>query len=287
MAHAIGHRYTHLVNPDAMAKTGGQFNKWVQGHLFCGLEEIYVAKRRDFLESFKTTVTNDRIAIEGKGSDQITGDNRCNGIMLTNHRDGVPINTDTRRYAIFYTAQQCEADLERDGMMGDYFPRLYDWLASGGYAIINNWLQTWVPIAEFNPAGLGAARARAPKTSSHVAALRESLGSAEQEVLEAIEQGQTGFRGGWVSSHYLALLLDRLHVHIAPGKRRSFMQSLGYDYHPAMPEGRANNPILPDGVKSRLYVRTDHLVALNVTNHVAICDAYTAAQQPTPAERVA
>lgn len=287
MAHAIGHRYTHLVNPDAMAKTGGQFNKWVQGNLFCGLEEIYVAKRRDFLESFKTTVTNDRIALEGKGADQLTGDNRCNGIMLTNHKDGVPIGTDTRRYAVFFTAQQTESDLERDGMMGDYFPRLWDWLRAEGFAIVNNWLQTWAPIAEFNPAGVGPARARAPKTSCHADVLRESLGNAEQEVIEAIEQGQTGFRGGWVSSHYLVLLLERIRVVIPPGKRRKFMNSIGYDYHPAMPDGRANNPILPDGVKSRLYVRRDHLVALNVTSHVAICDAYTAAQTVLPVERVA
>lgn len=287
MSHAIGHRYTMLVNPDSMAKTGNQFNKWVQGNLFCGLEEIYVARRRDFLESFKTTVTNDRLAIEGKGADQFTGDNRCNGIMLTNHRDGVPIKTDTRRYAIFYTAQQYEADLLRDGMLGDYFPKLYDWLRSGGFAIINNWLQTWEPIAEFNPAGTGAARARAPKTSVHKEAIRYSLGKAEQEVLEAIDEGQTGFRGGFVSSHWLGLLLDRIRVNIPPNQRREFMRSIGYDYHPAMPEGRCNNVVMPDGRKPRLYLRIDHLAALNIPEPARICDLYTKAQTPTADERAA
>jgi hypothetical protein len=292
MSHAIGHRYTHLVNPEAMAKTGGQFNLWVQGNLFCGFEEIYIGRRRDFLETFKATVTNDRLAMEGKGTAQFTGDNRCNGIMLTQHPDGVPITTDTRRYAVFLTAQQSEEDLARDGMLGDYFPKLYDWLKgegewSGhgvdyGYAVVNDYLQRYVPDEEFNPAG---ACQRAPKTSSYGAVIRESLGNAEQEVLEAIEQGQTGFRGGWVSSHYLVLLLERIRISIPPGKRRKFMNSIGYDYHPAMPDGRVNNPVLPDGVKSRLYVRRDHLVALNVVNHVAICDAYTAAQQQLPSER--
>lgn len=280
MSHAIGHRYTHLVNPEAMAKTGGQFNSWIEGNLFCGIEEIYVAKRRDFLESFKSTVTNDRIALEGKGVDQRTGDNRCNGILLTNHPDGVPITTDTRRYAVFYTAQQTEADLTRDGMNDEYFLRLYDWLNADGYAIVNEWLRSQVVARS-------SLSSRAPKTSSHVSALRWSMGNAEQEILEAVEQGQQGFRGGWVSSHYLNMLLDRIRAHVAPNKRRDLMRSLGYDYHPDMPDGRANNPVLPDGVKSRLYIRQDHLVALNLTNHVAICDAYTSAQQMTVGARVA
>lgn len=296
MSHAIGHRYTHLVNPEAMAKTGGQFNSWVQGNLFCGIEEIYVAKRRDFLNSFLATVTNDRLAMEGKGTAQFTGDNRCNGIMLTNHPDGVPITTDQRRYAVFYTAQQSEADLARDGMLGDYFPRLYDWLKGEGewlghgpgygYAIVNGFLQRYVPDAEFNPA---AACQRAPKTSSHGAVLRESLGNAEQEVLEAIDQGQTGFRAGWVSSHYLALLLDKIRVNIPPNRRRKFMQSIGYDYAPAMmaTDGRCNNIVMPDGCKPRLYVRTDHLAALNLTEAARVCEAYTKAQAPDAAERAA
>lgn len=270
MAHAIGHRYTHLVNPEAMAKTGGQFNAWVQGHLFCGIEEIYVAKRRDFLESFKSTVTNDRIALEGKGVDQRTGDNRCNGIMLTNHPDGVPINTDTRRYAIFYTAQQTEVDLERDGMGDNYFLGLYDWLRADGYAIVNDWLHSLA----VKPAFL---MGRAPKTSSHVSALRWSLGTAEQEVLEAIEQGQQGFRGGWVSSHYLGLLLERIRAHVPLNKRRDLMRSVGYDYHPAMDEGRCDNVVNPDGNKPRLYLREGHL-ALNMENRAQITAAYSAAQ---------
>ena len=50
--------------------------------------------RRDFLESFKSTVTNARIGTEGKGANQKTSDNRTNGAMFTNHLDGVPINAD-------------------------------------------------------------------------------------------------------------------------------------------------------------------------------------------------
>lgn len=276
MSHAVGHRYTHLVNPEAMAKTGGQFNSWVQGNLFCGIEEIYVAKRREFLETFKATVTNDRLAMEGKGTAQFTGDNRCNGMMLTNYHEGVPITTDTRRYAILYTAQQCEADLARDGMAGDYFPRLYDWLKADGYAIVNSYLRAYVPVAEFNPAGDCQ---RAPKTSSHLAALLWSLGTAEQHVIEAIEEGQPGFRGGWVSSHYLSLLLERIQAKVPLNKRGTLMRSIGYDIHPLLADsnGRVDGPVNPDGKKCRLYIKDGH-ISLNITKRSQVGDAYSAAQ---------
>lgn len=276
MSHAVGHRYTHLVNPEAMAKTGGQFNAWIQGKLFCGIEEIYVAKRRDFLESFKATVTNDRLAMEGKGTAQFTGDNRCNGMMLTNYHEGVPITVDTRRYAIFYTAQQSEADLQRDGVASDYFPRLYDWLNADGFAIVNSYLRSYALVAEFNPAGDCQ---RAPKTSSHEEALRWSMGTAEQHVLEAIEEEQQGFRGGWVSSHYLAILLDRIQAKVPLSKRRELMRTIGYDYHPVLTDhgGRTDSAVNPDGKKSRLYLRNGHL-ALNIIKRSQIAEAYSAAQ---------
>jgi hypothetical protein len=285
MRHCVGDRYSHLVNPDAMAKSGNQFNGWVQGNLYLGIEEIYVQNRRDFLDSFKATVTNDRVPIEKKGVDQGTGDNRINGIMFTNHREGVPITVDTRRYAIFYTAQQCEADLYAYGMMQDgYFPDLYDWFngrrayagggAMYGAAVINEFLSTMELQAEFDPAVMSV---RAPKTSSTSAALAASLGRAEQEILEAIEEGRPGFAGGWVSSIFLDRLLDTIRAPVPRHKRREMLVGLGYDWHPGLRDGRTNNVIAPDHGKPRLFIRNGHLAA-NLTDGAAIAKAYTAAQ---------
>jgi len=90
VTHAVGSRYTHCPNVHEIAKSGNKFNGWVKNRLFLGMEEVYVSNRREFLEEFKTTVTNKRLPIEHKGVDQIMGDNRANGLMCTNHKDGVP-----------------------------------------------------------------------------------------------------------------------------------------------------------------------------------------------------
>lgn len=294
MSFAIGSRYSHLVNPEAMAKTGNQFNTWIEGNLYLGVEEIYVNNRRDFLETFKATVTNLRVPQEGKGTNQTTGDNRLNGLLFTNHKDGVPIDTDQRRYAIFYTAQQSLADLDRDGMLEPgYFPDLYDWLfgrrayaAQGpnyGLAIVNSFLSTMALKAELDPAHLCV---RAPHTSSTALALKLSMGRAEQEIIEAIDEGRPGFSGGWISSVFLDRLLDGIRAPVPRQKRRELLKRLGYDYHPALIEGRANNTVQPDNAKPRLYVREGHL-SLNLTDGAAIAKAYTAAQNTATSDAAA
>lgn len=286
LSFAVGHRYTHLVDVHKMAKVGNNFNGWVQGNLFLGIEEIYVAERRDFLEAFKATVTNDRLPVEKKGIDQFTGDNRVNGLLLTNHRDGVPVNVDGRRYAIFYTAQQRVTDLERDGMHGPYFPDLYDWLygrkayaelgANYGFAVVNDYLRKFAVAAEFDPAGLCV---RAPETSSTAAALVLSRGRAEAEIAEAIESGRPGFAGGWVSSKAVDELLDRIRANVPRSKRREMMLELGYDYHPHLTDGRTNVVVQPDNAKPRLYAKVGHIIC-NIESPAEIAKRYSAAQAP-------
>lgn len=287
LAHAVGHRYTFLPNVTEIAKSGNKFNGWIDRRLFIGMEEIYVAERRDFLESFKTTVTNERLPVESKGVDQLMTDNRANGMMCTNHKDGVPITIDTRRYCPFFTAQQTKADKERDGMTGQYFPDLYDWCKgrgryaslgpSYGFAVINHYLRRYRPAAEFDPAGLCQ---EAPRTSASDQAVEASRGAIEQEIIEATEEGRQGFAGGWVSSMALDRLLDarRLSRAIPPRKRRPLMQSLGYDWHPALRDGRTNNPVTPDGGRPRLYIRNGH-IHRNLTEPGQIAQAYSDAQQ--------
>lgn len=287
LSHAVGQRYTHLVDVHKMAKQGTGFNGWVQGNLFLGIEEIYVAERRDFLEAFKAYVTNDRLPLEKKGIDQFTGDNRINGLLLTNHKDGVPINVDGRRYAVFFTAQQTAEDVIAAGMGGAYFPDLYDWLKGRkayahlgpgyGYAVVNDYLREYAVAEEFDPAGICT---RAPETSSTQAALIASRGRAEQEIVEAIESGRPGFANGWISSKALDDLLERIRAHVPRSKRRDLLLGLGYDYHPNLPDGRTNSIVQPDNAKPRLYVKRGHLVG-NLTGAAAIAKRYTQDQAPS------
>jgi len=288
---AIGPHYSHTPNAAKIAKHGIQFNAWLSRKLFLALEEVHFSNRRDFLEEFKAIVTNTTSTLEKKGVDETTTDNRANGILATNHRDGVPITVDTRRYAVFFSVLQDAAAIQAAGLTNDFWGDFWDWFRGHGvYAhqgamygarVLANYLQTFPMAAEFDPTREMAARA--PRTSSTAEAVTASLGQIEQEILDAIEEGQPGFAGGWVSSKYLDLLIDRKRVNVQRNKRREMMQRLGYDWHPALRDGRVNDVVMPDAGKPKLYVRAGHL-ALNLTTPVEVARAYSKAQDATSSD---
>lgn len=286
ITHAIGHRYTHLPNANELGAGGQKFNQWLRNKLFIGIEEIYVSDRREVTEALKPLITNDRVEIQGKGSDQITDDNRANFIMMSNHKDAMRVSFDSRRYAVFYTAQQSAMDLTRDGMDGEYFPKLYEWCRREGYAIVNKWLHEYEIPDELNPA---TKCQRAPQTSSTQEAVALSMGAVEQEVMEAVDENRPGFAGGWISSIKLDQLLDDLRAggKVPRNRRRAMLQSLGYDWHPALDNGRVNNPIAQEGGKPKLFSRLGHIIN-NIDNPSDAVRNYMEAQgyAPPPADHV-
>lgn len=275
VAFAVGKRYTHM--PKA-SKLNSDFNGWMIGKLFYGVEDIYVPDhKKEVIEELKPMITGgDGLEIEKKGVDQITADICGNFIFNSNHRDAIRKTRNDRRFAVFYTAQQTAEDVIRDGMGGEYFPNLYNWLKSGGYAIVNEMLSTYPIPDELNPAGHCH---RAPLTSSTDAAIAASLGGVEQEILEAIDEGRIGFAGGWVSSKALDLLLDNMRANraIPINKRRELMQSLGYDWHPALKNGRVNNHIQIDGGKPKLFIKDGH-ISKNLESPAEVARVYQEAQ---------
>lgn len=273
VAFAVGDKYVHFPKASQIAK---QFNGWMYGKIFIGVEDIYVPdSQREILEELKPMITGDRMEIESKGVDQITQWVCCNFMLNSNHKDGIRKTRNDRRFAPFYSAQQQNEDLVRDGMSNGYFPRLYDWLKSGGYEIVNNLLRTYTILDEFNPANGHIA----PLTSSTTEAISYGLGRAEQEIVEAIEREERGFKGGWVSSMAVDQLLERIGAssRIPPNKRRELLQNIGYDYHPGLLHGRVNNTVLPDGGKPRLFVQKDS-PHLTIPTPAEIARAYAMAQ---------
>ena len=272
IARAIGNRYTHFPKSDQI---GSRFNDWLENRIFIAVEDIDAEGTEHIMEVFKRLVTHERQEIEPKGGRKLTRDVCCNFIINTNHRGALRKSRDDRRLGIFYTAQQEKDDLERDGMTGEYFQSLYNWLKAEGYAIVHDFLATY-PIPDmYNP----ALKHIAPVTKSTQAAIEEGAPIVEQEIQEAIDQGLVGFRGGWVSSIALAQLLERLKVnlHITPKKRFTILRYLGYIPHPALPGGRVNNIVLPDGAKPKLFIHyASPATALKTAADVAT--AYSDAQ---------
>ena len=277
LSHCVGNRYTHLPNAKEMGESGSKFNAWLTNKLFIGVEEIYVNDRREVSDALKVLITNDRVEMQGKGADQVTGDNRANFLMCSNHKDALKVSFDTRRYAVFYTAQQVRADLERDGMSGAYFPELYKWLRAEGYAVMNRYLHEYKIPDEFNPAG---DMHRAPITSSMPEAVALSMGNIEQEIMEAIDNDRSGFKAGWVSSLALDELLTgiRADAKVPRNRRRAMLQGLGFDWHPALGDGgRVNNMIIEERGKPKLYIKNGH-VSRNLSTGAEVFRAYRKAQ---------
>lgn len=270
---AIGERYTHLPDPNDL---GNKFNGWLYRKLFIGVEEIHLKDRRELLDVLKPWVTNDRVPMQAKGDDQITQDNRTNWLMLTNFKGAIPITVDTRRYAIFHSAQQCKQDIALSGMGGQHFPKFYRWLRAEGYAYITHYLQNYAIPDALNPA---TECHWPPETSSMPEAVAASLGPVEQEILEAVSEGLYGFCGGWVSSMALDKLLSDRRRKLTPNKYREIMDSLGYTTHPHLKDGRVNNPIALDAGKPRLYLKRGHL-ALGITGAAEVSKRYQADQLP-------
>lgn len=254
MMRAVGERYSHLVRSDALLKTGNQFNDWIVGRLFLGFEEVKSANgKRDFIDMMKDTVTNERLATEGKGKAQGTSDNCANGMMLTNYDDAVPIDDDERRWGVFFCAQQSLADLSRDGMTPEYFKRLYEWLRDqDGYAIVTDFLATMPLDYALDPANGW----KSPETTSTDAARANSLGLIEQEIMDAVEGGLHGFRGEVITSLALRGLFDRMRKTIAPRRYRKLMETIGYEVHPALAKNKFRpNNALSDGTNPVLYFK--------------------------------
>lgn len=273
VAEAVGRRYTHW--PKA-SKLSNQFNGWMLNKLFYGVEDIYRPHgvgAVDIIEELKPMITGgDGLEIEGKGVDQISADICGNFMFNANAKDAVPKSANARRFAVFFTAQQSAREIERD-FPGNYFVELYEWLRADGYAIVAHFLNTYAIDPEFNPAGRCQ---RAPDTSSTHEAIERGIGSIEQEVLEAIDQGLPGFAGGWVSSMALDKLLERIGAarRMSHMRRREMLQGLGYEYHPALHEGRVNNIVQPDNGKPRLFVKRDSPLVL-ITGAAEVAKRYS------------
>ena len=267
---AVGAKYTSAPRADHIES---QFNSWIADKIFVMVEDVMGG--RSLMEILKPMITGESMSVELKGVDSETRPICANFILNTNHKDGLPKSANDRRIAPFFTAQQNASDLERDGLTGDYFPRLYNWLkCGGGYGAVTAFLKAYRIRDELNPATLAI---RAPMTSSTAEAIQYGLGTVEQEIQEAVDQGRTGFKGDFISSHHLDLLLRESRRDIHRTKRRTIIEALGYIPHPALKDGRVNNMVMPDGCKPRLYVRRGSEVA-QLTHPQEIARRYSESQ---------
>jgi hypothetical protein len=280
MSRAVGRCYTHAARA---SEIDGRFNSYLYGKLFVAFNEVKVTQdKQSVWETLKGYITDPWQQIEYKGGAIVQRELTFNILFATNHTDALPKTKDARRICPLFCAQQSEEDLTRDGMLDAngrtsiYFDALYHWLEKqNGYAVAAHYLATYPIPDDLNFAGRCK---RAPRTSSTDEAIEASMGLAEQEVLEAVENCTEGFRGGWIASHRLKWLLDqslRGRI-IAKNKRRDMLKALGYVPHPGLREDGRSPISLPDGQRPRLYVKAGHHT--KDLQGVAVTAAYLGAQ---------
>lgn len=245
---AVGTIYTHEPFSDDLAN---KFNDWQDNKVLIIVEELSLGEKLETDNNLKTWITQDMIEMQAKGGKKAMRPNKANWIIFSNYQNGLVFTAGGRRYAPFFTAQQSAEDIERAGMGGNYFPFMWEWLRRGGYAFMTHFLKTYECDPEFDPAGTLAGAARAPDTSSTMAAIGASMGRFEMELLEMVESGAPGFRNGWVSGTKLRELEDKLRLRMSAVRRKAALESLGY-----VPWGRSTQMIMSEGgAKPVLYVK--------------------------------
>lgn len=255
LQYIVGRRYTHIAQASDLAN---KFNDWLVGRLLVIINEADFGKDREVIDAIKPLISDDDVGVQGKNKAQETSRNFANFFLTTNHVGAIGQAVKGRRYSVFVTAQQGDDDCELSGMTGDYFDKLIAWQRSGGFEAIADYLINYDIPAAFNPAGKCV---RAPRTSSYGITLEAAKGSVEQAIEEAIEEGRPGFRVPFVCGAALNKLLDdaRRGMSVPKNKRREVMQSLGYDWHPSLPGGRANRVLGVSGnVKPVIFVKKSH-----------------------------
>ena len=146
---AVSPLYSHTPRNKDLMK---DFNSWMHRKLFAVVDEARV-DTPEMIESLRNLITEETQTIEPKGVDADSHRVFVNFMFTMNDKRAMKKTCNDRRLAMFYTAQQCESDIARDGMEGDYMPNLYDWakgqhafkhLGAGyGFAVITHYLQNY------------------------------------------------------------------------------------------------------------------------------------------------
>ena len=155
------------------------FNGWAEGSQVSVIEEIkqHSQNRHVVLDRLQPLITNDVIQIHRKGVDPYTARNTAAYLLLTNHRDALPIGSgDTRYFMVASPRQSKTAVAEFTRKNPGYFVRLYGVLNDRPGAV-RKWMLEYPMAEEFNPLS------RAPRSLEHDHAAR----LARPELFEAID----------------------------------------------------------------------------------------------------
>jgi hypothetical protein len=158
-----------------------KFTGWAEGSqlVFCEEIKLHGHNRFDVLNQLKPYVTNTMIPIRRMNVDTYMVVNTASYILVTNHKDALPLTDGDSRYAILFSRFQTRAQL-LDFMSENptYYDDLYGSLDESPGAI-RKWLLEWEISPSFRP------DARAPSTAAKAEMIMYSQ-SEEARTLEEV-----------------------------------------------------------------------------------------------------
>jgi hypothetical protein len=143
----------------------GRFTSWATGAILNIVEEIRISgtNRWGIMDKIKPYITNDQVICERKGRDVMTLPNFTSYLLLTNHKDAIPIDGEDRRYCVIYSRLQTSEQLHDHfgGVKGvsEYFDTLFNKTRARPDALAR-FFTDYIVCPAFDPFG------RAPYTES-------------------------------------------------------------------------------------------------------------------------
>lgn len=149
MSAMLGSTNTKEVDPEEIKSS---FSDWGTGGCFSMIEEIRLSgsSKYEIMDKMKRFLTNPRVNIHPKGYKAYWAPNVTNYLLLTNHKDALPITHDSRRYAILFSTLQCKDDLGTKEEQKAYFTPLYKAVNDDGGKSLLWWLSNWELSKDFN-----------------------------------------------------------------------------------------------------------------------------------------
>ena len=160
-----------MANGDTVIKSN--FTDWGYGQCVCVMEEVRMSgsKTEDkwaAINKIKPFITNHILEIHPKGSKAFNAINTTSYLLLSNFKDALPLDENSRRYLVIFSVWQRKEDIQRFKTENPrYYERLYGTLNESAGAI-RQWLLEHECSESFNPLG------DAPETKALATMVRKS-----------------------------------------------------------------------------------------------------------------
>lgn len=178
----------HVRNLDPTA-ISGRFTGWAHGSLVVAVEEIRISgtNKYEVLDRMKPFISNDTVQIEEKGRDHRTVPNFTSYLLLTNHKDAIPITTGDRRYCVLFSRVQTEKqlfdELGGEQKASDYFEHLFN-ETKRRCDVLAKYFYDYKISNDFNHRG------RAPDTAARQKMMNNSASGERMTIEDAIAHNE-------------------------------------------------------------------------------------------------